>query len=86
MQITFVTRKFQNVERNLHCDVLHITTVRVARLVLDCNGVFAIKAYGTHKHRSITVTDVLTFDLRLKMLSKIIVVLASRQMLADVFQ
>ena len=23
----------------------HITTVRVARLVLDCNGVFAIKAY-----------------------------------------
>ena len=45
MQITFVTRKFRNVERNLHCDVLHITTVRVARLVLDCNGVFAIKAY-----------------------------------------
>ena len=44
MQITFVTRKFRNVERNLHCDVLHITTVRVARLVLDCNGVFAIKA------------------------------------------
>ena len=45
MQITFVTRKFRNVERNLHCDVLHITTIRVARLVLDCNGVFAIKAY-----------------------------------------
>ena len=45
MQIAFVTRKFRNVERNLHCDVLHITTVRVARLVLDCNGVFAIKAY-----------------------------------------
>ena len=46
MQITFVTRTFRNVERNLHCDVLHITTVRVARLVLDhCNGVFAIKAY-----------------------------------------
>ena len=45
MQITFVTSKFRNVERNLHCDVLHITTVRVARLVLDCNGVFAIKAY-----------------------------------------
>ena len=46
MQITFVTRKFRNVERNLQCDVLHITTVRVARLVLGCNGVFAIKAYG----------------------------------------
>ena len=45
MQITFVTRKFRNVERNVHCDVLHITTARVARLVLDCNGVFAIKAY-----------------------------------------
>ena len=46
MRITFVTRKFGNVERNSHCDVLHITPVRVARLVLDCNGVFAIKAYG----------------------------------------
>ena len=44
MQITFVMRKFGNVERNSHCDVLHITPVRVARLVLDCNGVFAIKA------------------------------------------
>ena len=46
MRITFVTRKFGNVERNSHCDVLHITPVRVARLFLDCNGVFAIKAYG----------------------------------------
>ena len=45
MRITFVTRKFGNVERNSHCDVLHITPVRVARLVLDCNDVFAIKAY-----------------------------------------
>ena len=45
MRITFVTRKFGNVERNSHCDVLHITPVRVARLFLDCNGVFAIKAY-----------------------------------------
>ena len=49
MRITFVSRKFGNVERNSHCDVLHITPVRVARLVLDCNGVFAIKAYGRHK-------------------------------------
>ena len=45
MEFSFVTRNFQNVERNLHCDVLHITTVRVVRLVLDCIGVFAIKAY-----------------------------------------
>ena len=40
-----VTRKFGNVERNSHCDVLHITPISVARLFLDCNGVFAIKAY-----------------------------------------
>ena len=45
MRITFVTRKFGNVECNSHCDVLHITPVRVARLVQDCNGVFAIKAF-----------------------------------------
>ena len=43
--ITLVTRKFGNVERNSHCDVLHITPIRVARLFLDCNGDFAIKAY-----------------------------------------
>ena len=36
----------QCVERNSHCDVLHIAPVRVANLVLDCNGVFAIKAYS----------------------------------------
>ena len=45
--MTFVTRKFGNVERNSHCDVLHITPIRVARLFLDCNGDFAIKAYNT---------------------------------------
>ena len=45
MRITFATRKFGNVERNSHCDVKHIAPVRVANLVLDCNGVFAIKAY-----------------------------------------
>ena len=45
MRITFVTHKFGNVERNSHCDVLHITPIRVANLVLDCNGDFAIKAY-----------------------------------------
>ena len=43
--MTFVSRKFGNVERNSHCDVLHIAPVRVANLVLDCNGDFAIKAY-----------------------------------------
>ena len=46
MQITFLTRKFRNRERNLHCDVVHITTKWVSCLTLDCNGVFAIKAYG----------------------------------------
>ena len=46
MRITFVTRKFGNVERNSHCDVLLFTPIRVARLFLDCNGVFAIKAYS----------------------------------------
>ena len=45
MQITFLTRKFRNGERNLHCDVVHITTKWVFSLTLDCNGAFAIKAY-----------------------------------------
>ena len=48
MQITFFTRKFRNVQRNLHCDVVHITTKWVFLLTLDCNGVFAIKAYSVH--------------------------------------
>ena len=43
--IVSVTRKFRNGERNLHCDVVHITTKWVSSLTLDCNGVFAIKAY-----------------------------------------
>ena len=42
MQITFLSRTFRNGERNLHCDVVHITTKWVASLTLDCNGVFAI--------------------------------------------
>ena len=46
MQITFLTRKFRNVECNLHCDIVHITTVWVSSLTLDCNGVFAINACG----------------------------------------
>ena len=47
MQITFLTRKFRNGQRNLHCDVVHITTKGVSSLTVDCNGVFAIKAYRT---------------------------------------
>ena len=52
MQITFLTRKFRNGERNLHCDVVHITTKWVFRLTLDCSGVFAIKAYGFTSSRT----------------------------------
>ena len=44
-ELRSLRRKFGNVERNSHCDVLHFTPDRVANLVLDCNGVFAIKAY-----------------------------------------
>ena len=39
MQITFLTCKFRNGERNLHCDVVHITTKWVSSVTLDCNGV-----------------------------------------------
>ena len=48
MQMTLFTPKFRNVQLNLHCDVVHITvtTKWAFRLTLDCNGVFAIKAYG----------------------------------------
>ena len=52
MEITFLTRKFRNGERNLHCDVVHITTVWVSSLTLDCNGVFAIMAYGYSRYKS----------------------------------
>ena len=55
MRITFVTRKFGNVESNSHCDVLHITPIRVARLSLDCNGDFAIKAYKRDRQPSESV-------------------------------
>ena len=42
------------VERNnLHCDVVHISTVWVSNLTIDCNGVFAIKAY-TMRHANVT--------------------------------
>ena len=34
-QITFHFPEFARKERNLHCDVVHITTVWVLRLVLD---------------------------------------------------
>ncbi len=36
MQITFPIPEFARKERNyLHCDVVHVTTKRVSRLVLD---------------------------------------------------
>ena len=35
MQITFHIPEFGRKERNLHCDVVHITTVWVSRLVLE---------------------------------------------------
>ena len=35
MQITFHIQEFAHKERNLHCDVVHITTIWVSRLVLD---------------------------------------------------
>ena len=35
MRITFNIPEFTRNERNSHCDVIHITPVRVARLVLD---------------------------------------------------
>ncbi len=51
MRITSLTRKFRNGERNLYCDVVHITTKWVSSLTLDCNGVFAIKAYKGRRRR-----------------------------------
>ena len=46
MQITFHIPEFACKERNLHCDVVHITTVWVSRLVLDSSDPdVAIKAY-----------------------------------------
>ena len=46
MQITFHIPEFGCKERNLHCDVVHITTVWVSRLVLDSSDPdVAIKAY-----------------------------------------
>ena len=44
MQITSLTRKLRKVERNLHCDVVHITTEWVSNFHL--NDVFAINAYN----------------------------------------
>ena len=35
MQITFPIPELSRKERNFHCDVVHITTVWVSRLVLD---------------------------------------------------
>ena len=35
MQITFPIPEFACKERNLHCDIVHVTTKWVSRLVLD---------------------------------------------------
>ena len=35
MQITFHIPEFARKERNLHCDIVHVTTKWVSRLVLD---------------------------------------------------
>ena len=35
MQITFTIPEFARKERNLHCDVVHVTTKRFSRLVMD---------------------------------------------------
>ena len=35
MQITFYIPEFARKERNLHCDVVHVTTKWVSRLALD---------------------------------------------------
>ena len=67
MRITFVTRTFGNVERNSHCDVLHITPIRVANLVLDCNGDFAIKAYITPQNSSYIFSSLVNFVIRVIM-------------------
>ena len=51
MQITFHIPEFARIERNFHCDVVHITTDCVSRLVLDhaiaAIQNVAIKAYSS---------------------------------------
>ncbi len=42
MQIMFPIPEFARKERNLHCDVVHVTTKWVSRLVLD-HAISAIK-------------------------------------------
>ena len=45
MQITFPIPEFARKERNLHYDVVHVTTKWVSKLVLD-HAIVAIKAYS----------------------------------------
>ena len=66
MQITFLTRKFRNGERNLHCDVVHITTKWVSSLTLDCNGVFAIKAYRGPLIQNLFIVTLYTLFVRIE--------------------
>ena len=51
MQITLPIPEFTRNERNFHCDVLHFTPDRVARLVLDSDD--AIAAIQTSRYRPI---------------------------------
>ena len=57
MQITFLTHKFLNMERNSHCVVVHITTVWVYSVTLDCNGVFGIKVYVMRREEHILLDE-----------------------------
>ena len=49
MQITFLTHKSAMIYRRGLCQ-------RVASLILDCNGIFAIKAYGQLRKVSLYVS------------------------------
>ena len=66
MRITFVTRIFGNVERNSHCDVLHITPIRVANLAETSMKL------GTFRPKIVAETDLAeTSHYRFSLLSSI---------------
>ena len=52
MQITFHIPEFVSKERNMHCDVVHITAECVSRLVLD----HAIAAIQTSRKKPLQST------------------------------
>ena len=63
--MTLPIPKFARNERNLHCDVLHITTARVARLVLDdaiaaiqtSQGLYMSQIIGTCTLKAVSLAD-----------------------------